>query len=334
MSRSEGPMGPGDPADHHGIDPGVDAVDRSIDEVLAGQRDAVDDDAVAVSSVLGRVRTLATTSLPAASRTRHLLTIRTHTPPGEHPAAVGRRRPVPGGLPRLRRRTAAVVSATLTGLLVLGGGAVAAAQDAPPDAALYGVKRASEQAWLLVPRRSERAAEVHLALAERRIDEARQRPEYAERLVADGLENVETAAEELPQAAIDNFARLLGDGPDALPPTAAPAARAALHRNCQRIAERHSLDAAPCGEAPPVEHPGRGARPEVGEGQRHGGPPGLDDGEGPRRRGWGPGGRPDGAEGPPPGVPGWGPGGRPDGAVGPPPGTPAHGRGRGPQDDT
>ena len=333
MSRSEGPTGPVDPAGDHDLDPGVDAVDRSIDEVIAGRADVTDGDAVAVSSVLGRVHALATTPLPAASRTRHLLTIRTHTPAGERTAPVGRRRPVPAGRPRLRRRTAAVVSAMLTGLLVLGGGAVAAAQDASPDAALYGVKRASEQAWLLVPRRSERAAEVHLALAERRIDEARQRPEYAERLVAEGLENVETAAEELPQAAIDNFARLLGDGPDALPSTAAPAARAALHRNCHRIAERHGLDAAPCGQAPPIEHPGRGGRPDAGEGQRPGGPSGLGEDERPVPPGWGPGGRPDGAEGPPPGVPGWGPGGRPDGAVGPPPGTPGHGRDRGPQDD-
>ncbi|TVP69740.1 MAG: hypothetical protein EA340_06795 [Nitriliruptor sp.] len=318
-----------DPTGHRDLDPDVDAVDRSIDEVVAGRLDATDDDAVAVSSVLRRVRTLAATPLPAASRTRHLLTIRTHTPAGERPAPAGGPRRASAGVPRLRRRTAAVVSATLTGLLVLGGGAIAAAQDAPPDAALYGVKRASEQAWVMVPRRSERAAEVQLALAERRIDEARQRPEHAERLVAEGLENVDSAAEELPQEAIDNFARLLGDGPDALPPTAAPAARAALHRNCQRIADRHGLDAGPCGERPQVEHPGRGARPEAGERGRPGGPPGLGEGERPVPRGWGPGGRPEGAEGPPPGVPGWGPGGRPDDAVGPPPGTPGHGRERG-----
>ena len=333
MSQHEGPPGPVDPTGHRDLDPDVDAVDRSIEEVVAGRLDATGDDAVAVSSVLRRVRTLAATPLPASSRTRHLLTIRTHTPPGERTAPVGRRRPVPAGLPRLRRRTAAVVSAMLTGVLVLGGGAVAAAQDASPDAALYGVKRASEQAWLMVPRRSERAAEVHLALAERRIDEARQRPEDAERLVAEGLENVDSAAEELPQAAIDNFARLLGDGPDRLPSSAAPAARAALHRNCQRIADRHGLDADPCGERPQVEHPGRGARPEAGERGRPGGPPGLGEGERPVPRGWGPGGRPEGAEGPPPGVPGWGPGGRPDGVVGPPPGTPAHGRDRGPEAD-
>ena len=315
----------------HDQGPDVDAVDRSIDAVVTGRTaaDHSEDDAIATRTVLERVRALASTPLPAASRSRHLLTIRTH-----EPAVAERRRPrLAPARPRLRRRTAAVVSASLTGLLVLGGGTIAAAQDAPPDAALYGVKRASEQAWLMVPRASERAAEVQLALAERRLHEARERPEHAERLVAEGLENVDAAAEELPEEAIANFARLLGDGDDALPPTASPVARAALHRNCLRIAERHGLDAGPCGPAPEVQHPGRGGRPDAGDGPRPGGPPGLGDGERPIPRGWGPGGRPEGTEGPPPGVPGWGPGGRPDDAVGPPPGTPGHGRGGEPGTD-
>lgn len=317
MSQHEGPRGPADPTGHPGSDPGVDALDRSIDDIVAGRLDAVDADAVAVSPVLQRVRTLAATPLPPASRTRHLRTIRTHTPAGGRTVPGRGRRPAPAGprrSPRLRPRVVGVVSVTLTALLMLGGGTIAAAQEAPPDAALYGVKRASEQVWLLMPRSNERAAEVQLALAERRIDEAFQRPEHAERLIAEGVENVESAAEERPQDAIDDFARLLGDGPDSLPPSASPVARAALHRNCQRIADRHGLDAGPCGPAPAVEHPGRGAKPDLGERGRPGGPPGLGDGErsGPR---------------------GWGPGGRPDGAVGPPPGTPAHGRERGSEAD-
>jgi hypothetical protein len=328
---SEHGMGAVDPLDGGRTDPGDD-IDRSIDEVVAGRPAATEEDGVELSSVLRRVRALAATPLPAASRSRHLLTIRTHTPAGERTAHAGRRPVAVLGLPRRRRRTAALVSAMLTGLLVFGGGAVAAAQDAPPDAPLYGVKRASEQVWLLVPRRGERAAEVHLALAERRLDEARQRPHFAERLVAEGVENVEAAAEELPEEAIANFARLLGEGPDALPPAASPVARAALHRNCQRIAERHGLDAGPCGPVPPVAHPGRGGGPDRGGEEGPDGPPGLGDGERPVPPGWGPGGRPEGTEGPPPGVPGWGPGGRPDGAVGPPPGTPGHGRAGGAED--
>ncbi|WP_052667446.1 hypothetical protein [Nitriliruptor alkaliphilus] len=291
-------------------------LDGLVDDVLAGRAQPAGADPEVLTS-LHRVRALDQEPLPAATRDRHLVSIRTHGP-------VGVRRPSR----RPRRRLVAV--GTATALLVFGsGGAVAAAQAAQPDALLYGLKRTSEQVWLNVPRGSDGAAEVHLALAARRIDEARQAPEHAERLVAEGLENVEAAAEERPEEAIRSFERLLGDGADRLPDEASPVARAALHRNCVRIAGKHGLSADGCGAAPDVEHPGRGhglgqgggGRPDA-PGQGRGQGLGQERGEGNAR---------DGKAGD--GPRGWGPGGRPDGAVGPPPGTPGHERDRGPDLD-
>lgn len=289
----------------------VDALDGLVDDVLAGRVEPGEHDPEVLTS-LHRVRRLDQEPLPAATRDGHLLRIRTHGPAGDRRSV---RRP--------RRRLVAVGAATA--LLVFGsGGAVAAAQAAQPDELLYGLKRTSEQVWLTVPRASERAAEVHLTLAARRIDEARQAPEHAERLVAEGLENVEAAAEERPEEAIENFERLLGDGADRLPDNASPVARAALHRNCVRIAGKHGLSAEGCGDAPDVEHPGRGHgvgkggdRPDA-PGQGRGQGLGQDRGQGNARDG-------KAKDGPR----GWGPGGRPDGAVGPPPGTPGHDRARG-----
>lgn len=288
-------------------DPGeLDALDGLVDDVLAGRFHSTDADVPAeVVASLHRVRELGEEPLPEASRARHLLRIRTHEP-------AGRRSP---GRWRAPRRRLVAFGAAATALLVLGGGgAVAAAQDAQPDDALYGLKRTSEQVWLGIPGGSERVAQVHLTLAARRIHEARQAPAHAERLVAEGLENVEAAAEEQPEQAIENFERLLGDGDDRLPDNASPVARAALHRNCVRIAEKHGLSSEGCGPAPAVDHPGRGHG--VGQGRDR------TEGPGPAR-----GHDAVGKEGKEKAGPrGWGPGGRPDGAVGPPPGTPGHDR--------
>lgn len=297
----------------HGPDPDdIDAVDAEIEGILDADPSGVGTTDPSVGGSLHRVRSLADEPLPDDVRARHLLRIRTH-----EPSATKRSIPVGGTVRpgrrvrRVRRRIVALATGAMTLLVLTGGTTVAAAQGAQPDDLLYGVKRASEQAWLNVPRGSDGAAGVHLALAERRIDEVRGAPQHAERLIAEGLENVEAAAEDRPEDAIANFGRLLGEGPDKLPDEASPMARAALHRNCMQLAERHDIDSRPCGAQPDVgDHPGGGR--------------GLGDGEHPGR---GPGAG-DGADVGPPGdgqPRGWGPGGRPDGAVGPPPGTPGHG---------
>jgi hypothetical protein len=250
-----------------------------------------------------RVRALADEPVPTDVRERHLHRIRTHE--ASHEAAHGAaaaRAPSAAGPPRLHRRLAPLTAAATALVLFGGGGTVVAAQDAVPDDALYGVKRASEQVWTSLPRDAGRSAEVRLALAERRLGEARRAPEHAQRLISEGVEEAEAAAEERPESAIESLGRLLGEGEGRLPDQASPRARQALHRNCLRIAAKHGLSDAPCGDAPEVgDHPGRGPRGEAGPAapgrQKDGAHPG---------RGWGPGGRPEGAVGPPPGVPGRG----------------------------
>lgn len=326
--------------------PDADRLDRMIDEVTASVRDgrqggAADvgeaDDVVAA---LSRVTALAGEPVEPSVRARHLARIRT-----SEPASRRRRSRVgtPAPLAGLRRRLAPIAAAATTLVLVGAGGTVAAAQDAGPDDMLYGVKRASEQVWETLPRGSERAAAVHLTLAQRRLAEARQAPHHAAELVAEGVADAEQAAEELPGQAVDTLSRLLGDGEGSLPAQASPAARAALHRNCVKIAAKRGLDDSPCGPAPDYQHPGRGrgpggAKAEPGAKEREprgwgpGGRPEGETGPPPHSRGWGPGGRPEGETGPPPHARGWGPGGRPDDWVGPPPGVP--GRGPEPRDET
>ena len=326
--------------------PDPEELDAQIDDVIAGRLDAeAEGDPDEVTETLQHVRALADEPLPEASRTRALQRIRTHQPADRRRAPVagghrGHRQVRRGGA---RRRLVSVTAGALALMMLTAGTAVAVAQDAAPDDALYGVKRASEQAWLVMPRGQERAADVHLALAERRIEEARRAPQHAERLVAEGVENVEAAADERPEEAIENFKRLLGltEG-EALPENASDAARAALHRNCVRIADRHELGSGQCGDAPDFQHPGRGLgqdgeHPGRGLGQdgEHPGRGLGQDGEHPGRgegRGLGDGeGRPEnpgrglgpsGSDGPR----GWGEGGRPEGVIGPPPGTPGYER--------
>jgi hypothetical protein len=249
--------------------------------------------------IVERLRRLGDEPLPTEVRDRHLLRIRTHDP---EEAAV-RRSPA-----RWRRgwaRRLAPLTAAATGIVLLsGGGTVVAAQDATPDDTLYAVKRASEEVWKVWPRGSDRAADVQLTLASRRLEEARRAPVHAATLVSEGADHAEAAADDRPEDAIAAFGRLLGDGEDRLPPQASPMARIALHRNCTRIAERHGLSAEPCGAAPAAgDHPGRGwgpgGPPWAGDDEDgDGGPPWAEDGEHPGR-GWGPEGRPEGAEGPP-----------------------------------
>jgi hypothetical protein len=260
-----------------------------------------------------RVRALAGERLPTEARDRHLLRIRTH-----EPASDAARRPTPAPGRGWRRRLAPLTAAATALVLFGGGGTVVAAQDATPDDTLYTVKRATEQVWVGMPRGRERAAEVQLALADRRLDEARRAPHHAQRLVEEGVANAEAAADERPEEAIESFLRLLGEGEGRLPAEASPRARQALHRNCVRIATKHQLGPERCGTAPDAgDHPGRGQGREQAPGQlgergqgrdrapgqlgergqgRDGAPGQLGERQG---RGWGPGGRPEGVEGPP-----------------------------------
>ena len=254
-----------------------------------------------------RLRALADDPLPASTRERHLARLRRTPAAGER----GARR----GWGRVPRRAVPVMAAMLLLLVVSGGGAVAAAQDATPDDALYGVKRASEQVWVAMPRDSERAAQVQLTLAMRRHGEAMRAPRHAEQLLAAGAENAQNAAEELPEEAFETFQRLLGDGEDALPSHASPRAHEAIHRNCMRLADRHGFDQGSCGEARDG-HPGRGMERDghPGRGMHGDGHPGRGmHGDGHPGRGMDgeghPGGPRDWADGE---RPGWGPGGRPD----------------------
>jgi hypothetical protein len=271
-----------------------------------------------------RLRSLADEPLPTVVRDRHLHRLRTHVLDEVAPA----RRPRRAG--SWRRRLAPLTAAATALVLFGGGGTVVAAQDALPDDALYGVKRASEQVWVGMPRGRERAADVRLAMAERRLGEARRAPHHAERLIAEGVADAEAAAEDRPEGAIEAFERLLGGGEGRLPEQASPRAREALHRNCTRIAEKHGLDGTRCGPAPDAgDHPGRGLGRDGAPGQGRDGAPGLGRdgapglgrdgapglgrdgtpglgrdgtpgraGDGPGH-GWGPGGRPEGVEGPP-----------------------------------
>jgi hypothetical protein len=269
---------------------GTDVAARRERRGRAGRRDEAE----------ARLGSLRDEQVPPEVRTRHLARIRSHEPT---PVPAPARRPAP--------RTRRLVPLTAaTAALLLFGGSVVAAQEAAPDDALYGVKRASESVWLALPRDADRSAEVHLALAERRLGEARRAPEHAPRLIDEGVAEAEAAADDRPEEAVEALGRLLGEGADALPAQASPRARQALHRNCTRIAARHGLSDAPCGTAPEAgDHPGRGPRGEDGPGLGREGAPGqLGPGGGERSdghpgRGWGPGGRPDGAVGPPPGVP-------------------------------
>jgi hypothetical protein len=338
------------------------------DDQQAGRRDDVDeqgdeasshhlDDEIAalradptVAAALHELDAQGARPLDPEVRTRHLARLRT-ADTGRPTAR--RRRALASGR---RRRVAVVLVGVLSLSLIAAGGAVAAAQDAAPDDGLYTVKRSSERLWLAVPRSADGAARAELALAERRLDEARRAPAHAEALTAEGIQHAAAAEEERPEDALRAFERLLGDGEGRLPEQASPRARQALHRNCLRLSERLGQEPARCGDAPDGDHPGRGlGRGQqadsdhpgrgLGRGQqadsdypgRGFGPGGRPEGDTePRGRGFGPGGRPEGDTEPrgrgfgPGGRPdgdteprgrGFGPGGRPDGAVGPPPGV-------------
>ena len=97
-----------------------------------------------------------------------------------------------------RRTRKALVSVLAGGMLFMSsGGALAASSDALPGDVLYSVKRGVEQARIVLSVSREGDARLHLALAERRMAEAREaaakRPEVVAKLVEDALDSIDTA---------------------------------------------------------------------------------------------------------------------------------------------
>jgi hypothetical protein len=264
------------------LDP--DQVDRLIDDVLGdSSTPGGSPDAPAERIAMQRMRALAGEPLPEETRERHLATIR-----AREPVSAGTPRPISGWLAGVTRRLVPVTAAATLLLVAFAGTAVAVAQDADPDSALYGLKQTSEQVWLALPRGQERRAEVHLAIAERRMHEVARTPHHAEMLAAAAVSNIEAAADEKPEEAVQRLAELVREHSERMEAghPGRGVAIAALHRNCLRIARHHGIATSDealtnlCGPTPDVVHPGRGH------------------GDGPR--GWGAGGRPEGMVGPPP----------------------------------
>ena len=97
-----------------------------------------------------------------------------------------------------RRTRKALVSVLAGGMLFMSsGGAVAASSDSLPGDMLYSVKRGVEQARIVLSVSREGDARLHLALAERRMSEARaaaaKRPQVVAELVEEALESIDTA---------------------------------------------------------------------------------------------------------------------------------------------
>jgi hypothetical protein len=324
-ARRRGPGDEGPPLDGDRTDPlldsgpSADEVDALIEAVVTG---ATDTDTDRLTAGLTRLRAVSTEPLPEEVRDRHLARIR-----GHRETELRSARGSGWWVGRVRRHLAPLTAGVAALAMLAGGGAVAVAQDAGPEDALYGVKIVSERAWASLPRGPDRAAEVRLALADRRMGEAGRSSRHAERLLMAGLDQVEQAAGERPELAVERFIALLGEGEDALPPQGSDRARAAIHRDCVRIATRHDLGPERCGPPPDVAHPGRGhgtdgahrwedGVPDRGQGPGGGEPGSRREGQGPSAghgqgpptepRGWGPEGRPEGHEGPPPRAPGQG----------------------------
>lgn len=94
------------------------------------------------------------------------------SPPAELPRRrnwVGILASMMGGL---GRRMAIASAGVILILIVLSGGAAVAAADSLPDSPLYPIKRVTEQAQLLLTPRDSARAKLHIAYAQRRLDEA------------------------------------------------------------------------------------------------------------------------------------------------------------------
>lgn len=158
-----------------------DAVDRLLDDLVSGAGLSLGDP---LAEAAWQVRALATEPLPPETRERHLALIRQTLP------APRRIRPFLG----LRRRVAVVVTAVTTALTFSGGVTYAAAQQALPGDALYGLKRATERLALAVERDQAEDAKLRVSFAQRRLREAVAAPELVDELVAEAIAQLEAAA--------------------------------------------------------------------------------------------------------------------------------------------
>lgn len=192
-----GETGPSPVLRGESLGPDAEALDRTLDDLLAGDSRS-DPTAAAVRRALVR-------RVPPEKAARQLASIRRasasperHPDPGRRPArdiiAIDR------GASRRGRRRAAVAVLAAVMLLTLGSGsALAAAAGTMPGDALYGLKRTSERIALTLRFSPESKAALHLRLAERRIDEI-------DALAAAGKDVtvlVSDFAEELEAAALD-----------------------------------------------------------------------------------------------------------------------------------
>lgn len=141
------------------------------------------------------------------------------------------------------RRRLAGATAAVTAFATFGGGAVALAQEAQPGDALYGLKRASETARLVLELDAEGDAALHVQFAQERLEELENHPHEAEDLLANALEHVGKAekagdpaiqaqAQAAGEQAVAALTELLDGG---LPESASDQARAALERARDRI---------------------------------------------------------------------------------------------------
>ncbi|MFN2557951.1 MAG: DUF5667 domain-containing protein [Nitriliruptorales bacterium] len=159
-----------------------DAVDRLVDGLVAGAGLSIDDP---LAEAAWQIRALATEPLPPETRERHLAHIRQALAP-----SLPRRRFL-----ALRRRVAVLVTSVTAALTLTGGVTYAAAQQALPGDALYGLKRATERLALAIEQDPAEDAMLLVRFAQRRLHEAEARPELSEELVAEAIAQLELAAE-------------------------------------------------------------------------------------------------------------------------------------------
>lgn len=268
-------------------------MDRLVDDLVAGAGLTIRDP---LAEAAWQVRALATEPLPPATRERHLAHIRQALAPPL------RQRRFAG----FRRRVAVIAAAVTATLTFTGGATYAAAQQALPGDALYGVKRATERLALAVEQDPDEDAKLLVRFAQRRLLEAAATPGLTDELVAEAIVQLEAAAA-VPGVAgsqsLEVIRQLLAgrlEGPTS------QQAQHLLARVCVELArERGEEVPAICAteaQAPPPAPPGASTSAGTAEGAPGGGPPAV----------------------PPPGEPP--PGAPPPGAPPPPPGAPPPGQ--------
>ncbi|HEX2029395.1 MAG TPA: DUF5667 domain-containing protein, partial [Nitriliruptorales bacterium] len=211
--------------------PDDDAVDRLIDDIVAGRQPPV------AGPELGRfvlaaqgVNRLREEPLPADTQTAQLAAIRAHVARTRWPGHEGHT-PVVGA----RRRLAVAAAAVATFFSIGGGGVVALAQHALPGDLLYGLKRASERVAVAFERDPAAAAQLRLHFAERRVTEAGAAPDRAGVLLDEAIAQADRAAGDAAATAVARLDHLLAGGG----PAGTDTSRRAIGEACARIAREH-----------------------------------------------------------------------------------------------